>query len=100
MSATQKAFESLKTIIGYNVTCNPEWAQLWNELGSSYPDKGTFVPNMTGLVTAWCDVLGRRLEDDKFAAWTEELLEKLELVRMVKLILDVCVIVSFGGIFS
>jgi hypothetical protein len=63
---------------------------LWTELGPQFLDKATFVPNVAGVIAAWCDVLGTRLEDDKFAAWTEDLIDKLQPIRSVKLHVQVC----------
>ena len=80
----QQAFKTLESIIGLKVSCNPEWDMLWTELEPKFPDKATFVPNITGVIAAWCEVLGARLEDDKFTGWTEDLLAKLETVRSVK----------------
>ena len=62
---------------------------LWTELASNFPDKATFVPSVAGVVEAWCGVLESRLEDDKFASWTEGLMEKLEPVRAIKLYVEV-----------
>lgn len=63
---------------------------LWTELEPKFPDKNTFVPSITGVIAAWCEVLGARLEDDKFTEWTEDLLGKLESVRSVKIHVQVC----------
>ena len=69
---------------------------LWTELESKFPDKATFVPNVAGVIAAWCEVLGTRLEDDKFTEWTEDLIGKLESVRSIKLIIQVCHIFHKG----
>ena len=58
---------------------------LWTELEPKFPDKGTFVPNVSGVIAAWCEVLGTRLEDDKFAQWTEDLIGRLERTRSINL---------------
>ena len=63
---------------------------LWTELEPKFPDKATFVPNVAGVIAAWCETLGTRLEDDRFTDWTEDLLGKLESVRSVKLHVQVC----------
>lgn len=63
---------------------------LWTELEPKFPDKATFIPNITGVIAAWSEVLGARLEDDKFTEWTEELLGKLESIRSIKLHVQVC----------
>jgi hypothetical protein len=63
---------------------------LWTELEPRFPDKATFVPNVAGVIAAWCEALGARLEDDRFANWTEDLLGKLESVRSVKIHVQVC----------
>jgi hypothetical protein len=80
----------LEGIIGLKVSCNLEWDMLWTELEPKFPDKATFVPNVAGVIAAWCETLGARLEDDRFANWTEDLLGKLESVRSVKLHVQVC----------
>ena len=87
----QKAFKTLQGIIGYEISCFLEWPMLWAELGSNYPDKATFVPNVVGIITAWCDVLSARLEDNRFSTWADELVEKLETVRRVGIHIQVCV---------
>lgn len=81
----QKGFKALEDIIGLKVSCNPEWDMLWTELGTKFPDKATFVPNIAGVITAWCEVLGSRLDGDQFAQWSEGLVGRLESVRCVKL---------------
>jgi len=83
--AVRKSIETLEGVIGLKVTCNPEWDMLWAELATSFPDKGTFIPSITGVIMAWCNVLATRLEDDKFASWTEDFLSKLESAGQVKL---------------
>lgn len=88
--AVQKAFKTLEGIIGLKVSCNLEWEMLWTELEPRFPDKATFVPNVAGVIAAWCEALGARLEDDRFANWTEDLLGKLESVRSVKIHVQVC----------
>jgi hypothetical protein len=88
-AAVQKSFQRLHQVIGYAVSCNIEWQMLWAELESAYPDKSTFVPTVASVVETWCESLTNRLEDDKFEAWTEELLSKLEPVSEIKLFLQV-----------
>jgi hypothetical protein len=91
----QKAFKTLQGIIGYEISCFLEWPMLWAELGSNYPDKATFVPNVVGIITAWCDVLSARLEDNRFSTWADELVEKLETVRRIGIHIQVGVLVDF-----
>lgn len=86
----QNAFKTLESIVGLKVSCNPEWNMLWAELEPKFPDKNIFVPNITGVIAAWCEVLGARLEDDKVTEWTEDLIGKLESVRSVKIHVQVC----------
>ena len=85
----QKSFGKLAEVIGYPVTCEPEWHMIFTELESANPDKTTFVPAISILVEAWSATLLRRLEDDSFAAWTEELLQKLKPAGAVKLLIEV-----------
>lgn len=91
--AVQKAFKTLEGIVGLKVSCNLEWDMLWTELEPKFPDKGTFVPNVAGVISAWCEALGARLEDDKFAEWTEDLVGKLESGRSIKLNVQVCLVI-------
>jgi hypothetical protein len=95
----QKAFKTLEGIIGLKISCDLEWDMLWTELGPKFPDKATFVPNVAGVIAAWCEVLGTRLEDDGFAEWTEDLIGKLQSGRSVKLHVQVCCIL-YKGIHS
>ena len=83
--AVQKEFKALEDVVGLKVKCNLEWDMLWAELNTSFPDKATFVPNVTGVIAAWCNVLANRLEDDKFTSWTEDLVGKVEAAGAVKL---------------
>ena len=87
--AVKKAFGTLEDIIGLKISCNIEWDLLWNALEASFPDKTIFVPNVAGVLEAWCNVLSTRLEDDKFEAWTEDLINKIESTGAVKLIVQV-----------
>ena len=88
--AIQKSFKTLEGVVGLKVSCNLEWEMLWTELKPKFPDKATFVPSIATVISAWCDVLSTRLEDVKFAEWTEELIGKLESVRSIKLNMHVC----------
>ncbi|OQV02927.1 hypothetical protein CLAIMM_08041 [Cladophialophora immunda] len=88
-SIVQKSLVRLKEIIGYQVLYTAEWHMLWAELGSLWPDMTTFVPACARVVEAWCDTLGRRLEDERFECWTEAFLERLKVVNVVKLSLQV-----------
>ncbi|OAG44351.1 hypothetical protein AYO21_01347 [Fonsecaea monophora] len=88
-SAVQRSIASLKDIIGYHVACTAEWHMLWVELEPVCPDKTTFVPTVAKLVETWCDTLGKRLEDARFASWTEVFLENLKTVNAVKFSIQV-----------
>ncbi len=81
--------QDLARLIGYPVSCEPEWHMLWTELEPAYPDKATFVPGIAKVIEAWSGSLVRRLGDDHFEAWTELLLEKLSRVNAVKLLIQV-----------
>lgn len=85
----QKAFGKLKDVVGLEVICNTEWDLLWVELESKFPDSATFAPNVAGVVVAWCYSLAARLEDEKFIAWTETVVDKLESAGSIKLKLQV-----------
>jgi hypothetical protein len=87
----QTTFRKLEELIGYGVSCEPEWSMLWSELQSAYPDKDNFVPAIARIVDAWCSSLAWRLEqqDAKFDEWTELLLEKLKIVCEVRLSVQV-----------
>jgi len=88
-AAVQQSFKKLADVVGYPVSCEPEWQMLWQELENVYSDKTTFVPTIAGVIETWCHTLARRLEDDKHEAWTETFLEKLTSVRAVKLLVHV-----------
>ncbi|EXJ60290.1 hypothetical protein A1O7_04442 [Cladophialophora yegresii CBS 114405] len=88
-STVQGSLKYLAQVIGYPVSCEPEWHMLWTELESAYPDKAIFVPSIAKVIEAWSDSLVKRLEDDSFEAWTEVLLEKLSRVQKVKLSIQV-----------
>ena len=88
--AVQNAFKTLEGIIGLKVSCNLEWDMLWTELEPKFLDRATFVPNVAGVIAAWCETLGTRLEDDRFTDETEDLLGKVESVRSVKIHVQVC----------
>ncbi|KAK5056197.1 hypothetical protein LTR84_012750 [Exophiala bonariae] len=85
----QKSFKKLSEVVGYPVSCEPEWQMLWQELESIYTDKTTFVPTIARVIETWCHALVLRLEDDKHEDWTEAFLEKLEAVRMLKILIHV-----------
>lgn len=88
-TAVQKSFKKLAEVVGYPVSCEPEWQMLWQELETIYADKTTFVPTIAGVIETWCHALSRRLEDDRHEAWTETFLEKLGAVHTVKLLVHV-----------
>ncbi|OCT52910.1 hypothetical protein CLCR_10326 [Cladophialophora carrionii] len=88
-SAVQGSLQQLARVIGYPVSCEPEWHMLWPELEPAYPDTAIFVPSVAKVIEAWSDSLVKRLEDDSFEAWTEVLLEKLSPVKRVKLSIQV-----------
>lgn len=81
----QASFRRLEQLIGYPVSCEPEWSMLWTELEATHLDKSTFIPGIAKMVEAWIDSLVRRVKDDNYEAWTETLLEKLKEVSAVKL---------------
>ena len=62
---------------------------LWTELESSYPDKTTFIPDVAKVVEVWSDTLARRLDDDKYEAWTELFLEHVKSVISVNVLIQV-----------
>ncbi|KIX95291.1 uncharacterized protein Z520_08808 [Fonsecaea multimorphosa CBS 102226] len=88
-SAVQNSFVRLAKITGYQVSCTPEWHMLWAELRPTWREMTTFVPTIAKLIEVWCHTLGKRLEDARFEAWTEELLEKLKNVYVVKVSIQV-----------
>jgi hypothetical protein len=87
-SAVQQKQKSLKDVIGYAVDCVVDWAMLWTECASHFEDKSTFVPYITSAITAFCDDLMTKLEDED-SPWTEQLLEKIEQAQAVKMIVQV-----------
>jgi hypothetical protein len=88
-SPVQKSIKKLAAVIGYPVSCHIEWQMLWTELEPIYPDKATFAPGVAGVIQAWCNILTKRLEDEKFASWAEEFIERVEPVSSVKVVVQV-----------
>lgn len=88
-SKLQKSISELKTLIGYDVHCEPEFALLWTALGKHFPDPGTFIPAISSVVISWCKAMVDLAEDERNAAWTDELLEKLTQTHALKLIIEV-----------
>ncbi|KAF2427368.1 hypothetical protein EJ08DRAFT_680968 [Tothia fuscella] len=88
-SKVQKQIAELKTLLGHDVLIEPEWALLWTALGKYFPDSATFVPAIASVVTSWCKSMVELAEDDRNAAWTDQLLEKLSKSHGLKIVLEV-----------
>ena len=73
----QKSIAALRDLLGLPVTIQLDSTILWSELQKYYPDQSTFVPSITAVVKIWTDCLATRLADDANAAWTEQLLERV-----------------------
>ena len=77
-SPAQSSIKVLRDLIGLPVIIKREPPIIWAELGKFYPDPTVFVPDITGVIKAWCDTLAERLQNDAHAEWTEQFLEVLE----------------------
>ncbi|RMZ86777.1 hypothetical protein DV736_g5995, partial [Chaetothyriales sp. CBS 134916] len=79
----QERLKYLKDTIGYPVRFIIDWALLWNECEPNFADKSTFVPNVLSQLTSFCDALASQVNDES-SSWTEQLLEKIESVREIR----------------
>ncbi|MCJ1374350.1 hypothetical protein MMC20_005582 [Loxospora ochrophaea] len=77
-SAVQKSLSELSQLVGLKVNVLLEMPMIWTELQKHFPDQGTFVPNIIGVVKTWTDCLIARLEDEANAEWTERLLDEVQ----------------------
>lgn len=91
----QQSIANLKATLGYNIVPQVQWANVWEEMRQAVPDPGDFVPTMVAYAIAWYDQLNRRLENDAYADWTEQLLSSLSQIstgREIPLLIEVCIL--------
>ncbi|KAF2467950.1 uncharacterized protein BDR25DRAFT_266421 [Lindgomyces ingoldianus] len=85
----QLAFKEITKVVGYRISCSPDWHLLWTELKTLFPDPGTFIPNVRGIVVLWSRTLIDLLQDEQNEEWTEQVLEELSKTQFVKIHLEV-----------
>ncbi|KAF2179114.1 hypothetical protein K469DRAFT_695019 [Zopfia rhizophila CBS 207.26] len=85
----QKASKSLSDLLGYRALCEPEWHMLWTELRPYFSDMSTFVPSVSSTMTAWCKTFTALLDEEKNAEWTEQVLEELPKMNILRIRLEV-----------
>jgi hypothetical protein len=87
---------ALKTVLGYTINLDPEWAMLWKSLQAHYPDSATFVPQIADTIITWCEAFQTWLESEENAEQVESLLDELRARSMLDLVLEVCRQMSSG----
>lgn len=81
--------EAVRTLVGYRVQLDLEWAMLWATLQPCYPDPATFVPSIVAITTAWCDSFTAWIESDDNTAAVERLLEAMASQQALRLSVEV-----------
>ncbi|KAJ6581613.1 hypothetical protein B0H19DRAFT_1061144 [Mycena capillaripes] len=80
--SVKESVSSLSKILGHTVTPRVDWPILWAELKEQFSDNSTFVPlvgigpneSVVRYTIAWYERLMGRLENERYADWTEQLL--------------------------
>lgn len=70
----QASVDDLAKTLGHRVVPRVEWLLLYNSLKDRFPDKSSFVPAISQIVTTFYLRLQSRLEDEANSEWTEEFL--------------------------
>lgn len=74
------ALQSLTSLVGYELSPEIAWVDLWNSLSSYYSDdKAVFVSTITDAIILFLKRLEARLQDDE--AFQEMFLEKMDSAR-------------------
>jgi len=81
--------QSLTSLVGYELSLEIAWVDLWNSLSSHYSnDKAVFVSTITDAIILFIKRLEDRLQDDE--AFQEIFLEKMGSARKA-LYVQVCI---------
>ncbi|KAJ6515050.1 hypothetical protein C8R47DRAFT_500782 [Mycena vitilis] len=73
-SSVTESVSSLNKVLGHTITPRVEWPILWAELKTEFTDNSAFVPLVVRYTIAWYERLIGRLENDRHADWTDQLL--------------------------
>lgn len=79
-SAVQKSLKSLNDVVGYDITLEIAWVDIWNDLQSQFSaDKTTFVPTITDAIATWL----KRTEDllESSEEFQEAFMDKMDRLR-------------------
>jgi hypothetical protein len=89
-SEVKKEFASLKSVLGLDVSAEPQWQLLWTELKAHFKEPEQFVPNIASATAAWARALKNICDMDENEDWVEELLERVKSAgSMLRLELEV-----------
>ncbi|KAG8807219.1 hypothetical protein FRC17_004591 [Serendipita sp. 399] len=75
----KQALNSLNGTLGYSISLEIAWVDLWQDLSAKYDDKTTFVPSVTAAITLFLQRLENLLESSE--SFQEAFLEKMERTR-------------------
>ena len=77
--AVQKSLKSLNSVVGYDITLEIAWVDIWNDLQTKFGDKASFVPTITEAVATWL----KRTEDllESSEEFQELFMDKMERLR-------------------
>ncbi|KIM31283.1 hypothetical protein M408DRAFT_21345 [Serendipita vermifera MAFF 305830] len=78
-SHIQTSLKSLNAVIGYDITLEIAWVDLWNDLQGKFDDKATFVPTITSAVATWLKITEDLLESSE--QFQELFMNKMERLR-------------------
>ena len=85
----QSSFAKLSELVGYGISCDPEWPQLWIELKPFFTEPSTFIPIVSGIVAVWCESLYSLLDNEANEDWAEQVIEELSKNRSLKIVLEI-----------
>ena len=89
-SEVKKEFASVKSVLGLDVSAEPQWQLLWTELKDNFKEQDQFVPNIAGATAAWARALKNICDMDENEEWVDELLERCKSAgSMLRLELEV-----------
>ncbi|KAL2256163.1 hypothetical protein VTK26DRAFT_2089 [Humicola hyalothermophila] len=88
-SPLRTSLQALESLLGLEVSINPEWPLLIAELDPFYAEKGDLVVIVAGCVRVWVKGMTELLEDAANEAWTDMVVEKVKAAGRMRMFLDV-----------
>lgn len=76
-SPVQTVIKEVKSLLGLDVHCEPEWPILISELEKVYEDKAQLIGALVGILQTWFATLAEILDDSTQDTWSEKVVEKV-----------------------